>query len=70
MVPSQNETDYIDSNGYVLMVAGHEESVRIHKQSAPPRDPVFYPAPVGIITLGNSGNLTLLLTQFKEALKP
>jgi hypothetical protein len=70
MMPNQNESDFIDSNGFVFKVSGHEESVRIRKESAPPRDPVTYPASVGIVRLPNNGDFGVLLAQLKEVLKP
>src|SRR2546428_437433 len=69
MMRNQHETDFIDSNGFVFSAAG-EESVRIRKESAPPHDPVTYPASAGIVKLPNTGNFSVLLTQLKEALKP
>jgi hypothetical protein len=70
MMQNQNESDFIDSNGHVFLVAASEESVRIRKESDQPRDPVTYPASVGIVKLPNEGNFGVLLTQLKEALKP
>lgn len=70
LAPNQTERDYIDANGHVFYGAGVnlEESMRIRKDSAPPRDPVTYPMPVGVIQLGNSDNFGLLLTHLKDAL--
>jgi hypothetical protein len=54
----------------VFRNAGHEESLRIRKETARARDPVTYPASAGIVKLPNTGNFGVLLTQLKEALKP
>jgi hypothetical protein len=70
MMRNQHEGDFIDSNGFVFSAMAGEESVRIRKESAAPRDPVTYPSSAGIVKLTNTGNFGVLLAQLKEALQP